>query len=53
MNIIKNVYWERTNLIIEFDEIEKDKKIYLTKGEETIELSCQDNKVKILLINTP
>lgn len=53
MNIIKNIYWERTNLIIEFDEIEKDKEIYLTKGKEKIELLCQNNKVKILLINTP
>lgn len=53
MNIIKDIRWERTNLIFVFEKLDSRQKIFLTKDEEVIELSFKDNILKILLTNTP
>ena len=38
MNIIKEILWERTNLILKFNELNKNQKFYLTNenNEEVI-----------------
>jgi len=51
MNIIKEIFWERTNLILKFEELNQNKKAYLVNGDEVIELKIKDNCIKILLTN--
>ena len=56
MNIIKQISWERTNLILKFEKLNQNEKFYLFNeedGETVIELNPYDNSIKILLTNTP
>ncbi len=53
MNIINDISWERTNLILKFDEVDKNSKFILTNQKEEFELKSENNQIKILLTNTP
>lgn len=51
--IIKEILWERTNLILKFEKLNSNNKFYIVKDEEPISLKIKDNTVKILLTNVP
>ena len=53
MYSIKNIWWERVNLHLEFDKTIKGKKIYLVCNNNVILLDNLDNEVCINVTNTP
>ena len=51
--VIKEIYWERTYLILKFEYLNSNKRFYLRNNKNNIELFPKNNKIKILLTNTP
>lgn len=54
MNQIKKIYWQRANIIIEFDKLPTETSIYLiNENKEKIQINNSDNIIEIKITNTP